>query len=65
MAINTSARRSNRNVYTSLIVLAIVACMIAGSTIGFIAYEYVTRVELREPPEQTGTEHSWLPTATL
>jgi hypothetical protein len=65
MAINASARRRNRNVYTSLIVLAIVACMIAGSTIGFIAHEYVTRVELREPPEQIGTEHSWLPTATL
>ena len=65
MAISSSAPRNARSVYIALVILGIVACMVAGSTIGFIAHEYVTRVELREPPEQQETEHASLPTATL
>ena len=65
MATSSSAPRNARSVYTALIILAIVAAMVAGSTIGFIVHEYVTRVELREPPVQEEAEHTRLPTATL
>ncbi|MBM3939871.1 MAG: hypothetical protein FJ318_03050 [SAR202 cluster bacterium] len=52
MTTESAAPRNARTVYTLLIVLTVVAAIAAAYMIGFIAYEYATRVELREPAEQ-------------
>ena len=65
MATDSPVPRHARNVYIALVLLGIVAAMITGATLGFLAHEYVTRVELREPPAQEETEHAGLPTFTL
>ena len=62
MAIESSPRSSQRTVYALLVALGLLAAAVAGSTIGFIAYEYTTRPELRDPiPLETEGEHSALP----
>ena len=62
MVIQSAPRSSQRTVYALLIALGLLAAAVAGSTIGFIAHEYVTRPELRNPvPLDTGSEHGALP----
>jgi hypothetical protein len=54
--------KNSRLVYSGLIFLGILAAAIAGSTIGFISYEYVTRPELRDPiPHEKYSEHGHSP----
>ena len=36
-------------VYTALLIVGMIAAVVASATIGIIVYNYVTRVELREP----------------
>jgi hypothetical protein len=38
-----------RGIYLALIMLGVLAFMVAGSTMGYIAYQYVTREEIRNP----------------
>lgn len=52
MSVASAAPRNARLVYVALIVLGLLAAAVAGSTIGYISYEYVTREELRNPPPQ-------------
>ncbi len=52
MSVASTAPANARTVYIALIVLGLVAMAVAGSVIGFISYEYVTREELRNPPPQ-------------
>ena len=52
MAAESSVPRRSRAVYLALIALGILAAAAAASTIGFITFEYVTREELRNPPDQ-------------
>lgn len=62
MAIQSSQRASQRTVYALLVVLGLLAAAVAGSTIGFIAYEYTTRPELRDPvPLESPGEQSTIP----
>ena len=62
MAIESSPRASQRTVYVLLVALGLLAAAVAGSTIGFIAYEYTTRPELRNPiPLEAEGEHSAVP----
>ena len=50
--------RNSRLVYSGLIFLGILAAAIAGATMGFISYEYVSRPELRNPiPHEKHSEH--------
>jgi hypothetical protein len=35
--------------YLAMILLGVLAFMVAGSTMGYIAYQYVTREEIRNP----------------
>ena len=38
-----------RGMYLAMILLGVLAFMVAGSTMGYIAYQYVTREEIRNP----------------
>ena len=63
MATESAPRSSQRIVYALLVALGILAAATAGSTIGFIAHEYVTRPELRNPvPLESPGEQGALPT---
>ena len=62
MAIESAPRP--RAVYALLLALGLLAAAVAGSTIGYISYEYATRIELREPVP-VEREHSALPSLTL
>ena len=64
MAIESAPRSSTRAVYALLLALGLLAAAAGGATIGYISYEYATRIELREPVpvEQT---HGALPSLTL
>ncbi len=64
MSVQSSAPPSSRMVYTLLIVAGVLAAAIGASTVGYIAAQYITRVELREPvPLDDGNEgdHASLP----
>jgi len=62
MVIQSAPRSSQQIVYAFLIALGLLALAVAGSTIGFIAHEYVTRPELRNPvPLEAGGGHAALP----
>ncbi len=61
MSVASTAPANARTVYIALIVLGLVAMAVAGSVIGFISYEYVTREELRNPPPQEKGGHAALP----
>lgn len=61
MAIESAPRRSSRTVYALLLALGLLAAAVAASTIGFIAYEYTTRQELREPAPVEKEGHAALP----
>ncbi len=50
MSTESAAPRHARAVYAGLIAMGIVFALIAAATISIIAYNYVTRIELREPP---------------
>ena len=63
MAVESSPPANSRTVYTLLITLGVIATLVAFSTIGFIAHQYVTRDELRNPPEVE--EHSGMPSLSL
>ena len=62
MAIESAPR--SRTVYALLLALGLLAAAVAGSTIGYISYEYATRIELREPVP-VEREHGALPSLTL
>lgn len=49
MAAESAAPRNATTVYRTLILLSLLGLAAAGSAIGFIAHEYVTRPELRDP----------------
>ena len=49
MAIESAPRSSARAVYALLLALGLLAAAAGGATIGYISYEYATRIELREP----------------
>lgn len=62
MAIQSAPRSNQRTVYVLLVALGLLAAAVAGSTIGFIAYEYTTREELRNPvPHEKAEKHGTLP----
>ncbi len=65
MSVASSAPANARIVYNILIALAVISVVVTCVVIGVISYEYVTREELRNPPEEeAGGGHSELP-ATL
>ena len=64
MAIESAPRSSSRAVYALLLALGLLAAAVAGSTIGYISYEYATRIELREPAP-VEQDHGALPSLTL
>lgn len=49
MAVENSTPSYFRGIYLYLIILGVVSFMVASSVMGFIAYEYVTREEIRNP----------------
>ncbi|MEK9659944.1 MAG: hypothetical protein VW450_08390 [Chloroflexota bacterium] len=49
MAVESAAPSNARQVYTLLLALGVVAAIVSSVVIGVISYNYVTRVELREP----------------
>ncbi len=64
MSVASAAPANARLVYLSLIILAVLAAAVAGSVIGYISYNYVTREELRNPPpveHKVESEHAALP----
>jgi hypothetical protein len=63
MTVESSPPPNSRTVYTLLITLGVIATLVAFSTIGFIAHQYVTREELRNPPDVR--EHSEMPSLSL
>ena len=64
MSVASAAPRNARLVYLTLILAGLVAAIVASATIGVIAYNYVTRDELRNPvPKETEHDagHALLP----
>lgn len=63
MAVESAAPPRAQLVYTLLIIAGIVAGIIGASTVGVIAYNYLTRPELRNPvqEESGGEAHATLP----
>ncbi len=63
MSVQSAPAANARSVYILVIVLGLVAAVTAASTIGVIVYNYVTRIELREPPPAPEAEgaHAALP----
>ena len=62
MSVASAAPRNARLVYLSLILLAVLAAIVAATTIGVISYNYVTREELRNPvPQEKSGGHASLP----
>jgi hypothetical protein len=49
MAVQSAAPANARQVYAFLLALGVVAAIVSCVVIGIISYNYVTRVELREP----------------
>jgi hypothetical protein len=49
MAVESAAPSNARQVYMLLLVIGAVAAIASSVAIGIISYNYVTRVELREP----------------
>jgi uncharacterized protein YneF (UPF0154 family) len=50
----------------ALLLLGIIATLVAFSTIGYIVFQYVTREELRNPPEKERVEeHGSMPSLSL
>ena len=64
MAIESAPRPGSRAVYALLLALGLLAAAVAGSTIGYISYEYATDIEKREPVP-IEREHGALPSLTL
>ena len=59
MSVESAAPRNARAVYAALIAVGIILALIAAATISIIAYNYVTRIELREPaPQEQHAEDS-------
>lgn len=56
MTAESAAPRNASAVYRTLMLLSLLGLAVAGSVIGFIAYEYVTRPELRNPVHQGPAE---------
>ena len=63
MSVASAAPANARVVYISLIVLGVLAACLAGSVMGWISYSYVTREELRNPPQQDSHGHGSLPSS--
>ncbi len=64
MSVASAAPRNARLVYLTLIILALLAAIVAATTIGVISYNYLTRDELRNPVPQEkdhGGGHASLP----
>lgn len=62
MSVASAAPRNARLVYLSLILLAVLAAIVAATTVGVISYNYVTREELRNPvPQEKSDGHTSLP----
>lgn len=63
MSVQSAPPANARSIYILLIVLGLVAAVTAAATIGVIVYNYVTRIELREPPPAPEAEgaHAALP----
>ena len=64
MSVISSTPPNARAVYVALIILGALAAAAAGSVIGYISYNYVTREELRNPvPKEKshGEGHASLP----
>ena len=64
MSVISAAPPNARAVYVALIILGALAAAAAGSVIGYISYNYVTREELRNPvPKEKshGEGHASLP----
>jgi hypothetical protein len=49
MSVESSAPANARTVYTLLIALGVVSAVVGAILVGIIVYNYVTRIELREP----------------
>ena len=64
MSVISATPPNARAVYLTLIILGALAAAAAGSVIGYISYNYVTREELRNPvpkEKSLGEEHAALP----
>ncbi len=63
MSVESAAPPGSRLVYPLLIFLGVAGTALAASTIGWISYSYITRVELREPVPlvEEGDGHGSLP----
>ena len=58
MAVQSAAPANARQVYAFLLALGVVAVIVSCVVIGIISYNYVTRVELREPAALESAEGS-------
>ena len=66
MAAERTQPRGIHPVYILLLTLGVAATLTAFSLIGLIAHQYVTRVELREPPQtEQVEEHGEMPSLSL
>ena len=61
MSVQSAPPPYARTVYWGLLLLGLLAALVAFSTIGYIAHQYVTREELRNPPPQEQHEAGGLP----
>ena len=68
MSVASAAPPNARLGYATLIALGLLAMAVAGSTIGYISYNYVTREELRNPPpldHHSDDHHGLLPAGLI
>ena len=61
MSVQSAPPRYARTVHLGLVLLGFLAALVAFSTIGYIAHQYVTREELRNPPPQEQHAEGGLP----
>ena len=66
LSVDSAAPRNSRSVYLALMLLGVLAALVAFTTIGIIVFQYVTREELRNPPEkEPAEEHGSMPSLSL
>ena len=62
MSVESAAPANARMVYTLLVAAGVISALIGVVMIVIISYNYITRIELREPVEQESSgEHASLP----
>lgn len=61
MSVESAAPANARMVYSLLIAAGVISALIGVILVTVISYNYITRIELREPVEEGTTEHAVLP----